>query len=550
MTAPVRRHVALLASVAGAMLVALDGTVLLVAQPSLQRDLGMSVAQVQWTSTGYLLAVASLLVIAGRLGDRYGHPRLLLVGVLGFGAASGGIALASGVGWVIGLRVAQGVFGALLQPATLALLRLTYPADQLGVPVAIRTSAIGVAAGAGPILGGVLVAHLGWRAVFWLNAPIALAIAALTLAVRPPAPERTGSQRPDLTGAALLATALAVMVHTLVGVPTGGWTAAPTLLGLLSVTALAAVFASHERRTAHPIVPHAVARSTPVTASMAILLVTSAGLFGALFTATFYLQDVLSLDPFASGLRVLPMTALMVLGAPLASTALRRYGPRRSAIAGTALVAAGIAGLSRLGPTSPWMAMGATFAVLGAGFATVMVTATGTVVGDAPPGYAGVVGGLKQTAMNIGPILGIAIASSAARDHAAGPAANRPHPAGPGRTHRPRHTTGGPATPTPGPPSKTRADTTTPAGTHSRHKRQVTCIPIPQLTDSQCPSVTATSRTTQRERPTTTEASQSPSRKSSTSHPDSTPSHSTSTPSQRKTDHSADSSPAAGTPSP
>lgn len=413
MTAPVRRHLALLVSVAGAMLVALDGTVLLVAQPSLQRDLGASVAQVQWTSTGYLLAVASLLVIAGRLGDRYGHLGLLFVGVLGFGAASAGIALAPGVHWVIALRAAQGVFGALLQPATLALLRLTYPADQLGTPVAVRTSAIAVAAGAGPVLGGVLVTHLGWRAVFWINAPIALLIAALTLAVRQPTPERTGSQRLDLIGAALLATALAVLVHTLAGVPAHGWTAASTLLGLVVVAGLAAVLVSHERRTAHPIVPHAVARSVPVTASMALLLVTTASLFGALFTATFYLQDVLRLDAFASGLRVLPMTALMVLGAPVASAALRRYGPRHSAIAGTALVVLGIAGLSRLGPPTAWMAMGATFAVLGAGFATVMVTATGTVVGDAPPRYAGVVGGLKQTAMNIGPTLGIAVATSA-----------------------------------------------------------------------------------------------------------------------------------------
>ncbi|MEV6026384.1 MFS transporter [Streptomyces sp. NPDC052036] len=437
------------------MLVALDGTVLLVAQPSLQRDLGASMTQVQWTSTGYLLAVASLLVIAGRLGDRYGHPRLLLIGVLGFGAASGGIALASGVGWVIGLRVAQGVFGALLQPATLALLRLTYPADRLGVPVALRTSAIGVAAGAGPILGGVLVSSLGWRAVFWLNAPIALAIAALTLAVRAPAPEHTSPRRLDLTGAALLATTLAVMVHTLTGVTADGWTTVPTLLGLAAVVALAAVLASHERRTAHPIVPHAVARSTPVIASMAMLLVTSAGLFGALFTATFYLQDVLRLGPFDSGLRVLPLTALMVLGAPFAGTALRRYGPRRSAITGTALVVAGIAGLSRLGPGSTSMAMGAVFAVLGAGFATVMVTATGTVVGDAPPGYAGVVGGLKQTAMNIGPTLGIAIAASATRTPAAA------HPAiGPVLPALAAFTALGflPAAllpPMPGPPSKT-----------------------------------------------------------------------------------------------
>lgn len=130
-------------------------------------------------------------------------------------------------------------------------------------------------------------------------------------------------------------------------------------------------------------------------------------------TATFYLQDTLRLAPLATGLRVLPLTALMVLGAPVASAALRRCGPRRTALAGTALVVVGIAQLSSLGPAGPWPSMTAAFAALGAGFATVMVTATGTVVGDAPPGCAGVVGGLKQTAMNIGPSLGIAVAAGA-----------------------------------------------------------------------------------------------------------------------------------------
>ncbi|MFD0209543.1 MFS transporter [Streptomyces hirsutus] len=414
MTAPAQRQLALLVSVAGAMIVALDGTILLVAQPSLQRDLGASVAQIQWTSTGYLVAVAALLVIAGRLGDRYGHTRLLFVGVLGFGAASAGIALAPAVGWVIFLRAVQGGFGALLQPATLALLRLAYPADRLGTPIAIRTSAIAVAAGSGPILGGVLVAHLGWRAVFWVNVPLTFVLAALVLAVRRPAPDRANSPRLNLTSAGLLAIALAVLVHALADVPARGWIAAPTLLELLAVIGVAAVLARHERRTTHPIVPRAVARSVPVTASMAILLVTTAGLFGALFRATFYLQDVLRLDPLASGLRVLPLTALMVLGSPAAGAALRRYGARRTAIAGTVLVVVGIAGLSRLGPASTWMVMASAFAAIGAGFATVMVTATGTVVGDAPPGYAGAVGGLKQTAMNIGPTLGIAVAAGSA----------------------------------------------------------------------------------------------------------------------------------------
>ncbi|MFD7777682.1 MFS transporter [Streptomyces sp. NPDC059753] len=413
MSTAARRPFALLASVSGAMIVALDGTILLVAQPSLRHDLDASVAQVQWTSTSYLIAVATLLVVAGRLGDRYGHARLLFVGVLGFGVASAGIALAPTIGWVIALRAAQGAFGALLQPATLALLRLTYPPDRLGTPIAVRTSAIAVAAGLGPVLGGILVQHLGWRAVFWVNVPAALVIAALTLAVRTPMPERTGSQRLDLTGTALLTAALAVLVHTLAGVPGRGWTAGATLLELDAGLALSAVLVLHERHAAHPIVPRAVARSVPVTAAMALLLVISAGLFGALFRATFYLQDTLRLAPLATGLRVLPLTALMVLGAPVAGAALRRYGPRRTAIAGTALVVVGIAQLSSLGPAGPWPSMTAAFAALGAGFATVMVTATGTVVGDAPPGYAGVVGGLKQTAMNIGPSLGIAVAAGA-----------------------------------------------------------------------------------------------------------------------------------------
>lgn len=396
-----RPRLALLVSAAGAMLVAVDGTVLLMAQPSLRRDLGASVAEVQWTSTAYLLTVAAFLVIAGRLGDRYGHQRLLFTGVLGFAATSAGIALAPGVGWVIALRAVQGVFGALLQPATLALLRLSYPPDRLGTPVAVRTSAIGLSAAAGPLLGGLLVEHLGWRAVFVANVPAALAIAAATLLVRVPVPPRTEPGPVRLAGAALLATALAVLVHALAGVPEHGWAGPATLAGLAGAAALAVLLVRRERRSAQPLVPLAVARSVPVTASMALLAVVSGAMFGALFSASFALQDTAGLDPLATGLRVLPMTAAMVVGSPVASGALRRFGARRTALGGTGLVVLGIAGLA-----SGWG-----FTVLGAGFAAVMVTATGTVVGDAPAGYAGVVGGLKQTAMNLGPAFGIAVAA-------------------------------------------------------------------------------------------------------------------------------------------
>lgn len=411
-TTAVRPRAALLASVAGAMIVALDGTVLLIAQPDLRADLGATVSQVQWTSTAYLLAVAAFLVVAGRLGDRYGHRRLLCLGALGFGAASAGIALAGNVHLVIALRAVQGVCGALLQPATLALLRLTHPADRLGGAVALRTSAIGVAAAAGPLLGGLLVTHGGWRAVFLINVPAALAIAVLTLAVRTPQVPCTASGRFDLTAGALLAAALAVLVHTLAGIPDHGWTGGRTGLGLLLGVLLAATLVRHERRSAHPVVPPAVTRSVPVTASMALLLTASGGLFGALFAVTFYLQQRLGLDPFAAALRCLPLTLLMIAGAPAASAALRRFGARRTALTGQLCVVLAVLALSRLTPATSWQETGLVLAVLGAGFTAVMVTATGTVVGDAPPGYAGVVGGLKQTAMNVGPTLGIAVAAA------------------------------------------------------------------------------------------------------------------------------------------
>ncbi|TDU88747.1 putative MFS family arabinose efflux permease [Kribbella voronezhensis] len=402
--------VVLVASVAGAMVVALDGTVLLLAQPVLGRELGASVAQVQWTSTAYLLMVASLLVLAGRLGDRYGHGRLLWVGSLGFGVVSAGLLVAPTIGWVIALRALQGIFAALLQPATLALLRIAYPPDRLRRAIGIRTSAIGLAAAAGPLLGGILVARFGWRAVFAINLPVALLIVVLALLLRVPAPAVPPDLRVNLLGATLLAWPLAALVYTVAGLQEHG--SGETTIGTLLVIAGAASFVVHEHRTEQPFIPSSVAGSRPVMASMSLLLIVTSGMFGALFVATFRLQQTLT--PLAAGLHVLPLTIVMVAGAPFAGNAVLRYGARWTAVAGTILVAVGIA-------TSPQSnvigSLG--FAVLGAGFAVVMVTATGTVVGDAPAGCAGVVGGIKQTAMNIGPTLGIAVASGLA-DAAAG----------------------------------------------------------------------------------------------------------------------------------
>ncbi|UUU26168.1 MFS transporter [Streptomyces sp. DSM 40750] len=422
--APHRRRLTLANSVLGAVLVALDGTVLTIAQPALRRDLDASLTEVQWTSTGYLIAVAGLLVFAGRLGDRFGHQRLFAWGVLGFGAASAGIGFAPGVGWVIGLRVVQGVFGALLQPATLGMLRAAFPPDRLGMPIALRTSAIGVAVAAGPLVGGVLVAQLGWRAVFFLNVVPALVMGLLALAVRAPEAGRTETAaghpgharkasptRLDLPGAALLAVALAALVHTLVGVAEHGWTATG-VLGLLVAVGAACVLVRHERRTPDPLLPTAVLGSATVRAALGVLVAASAAMLGALFVCSFVLQDVLGMDPLRTSLVALPGGVMMVLGAPLSAVLLRRWGARPTALTGTALLTAGVLALSRIGPGSSTVAVGGGFLLLGAGFGALMVTATAVVVRHAPPESAGVAGGLQQTAMNVGPTLGVAAATT------------------------------------------------------------------------------------------------------------------------------------------
>lgn len=414
MTTSARQRLTLAGSITGASIVALDGTVLTVARPTMQHDLNASFTAVQWTSTAYLIAVASLLVFAGRLGDRYGHQRVFAIGVLGFAATSAAIGLAPGVGWVIGLRVAQGVAGALLQPATLGMLRAAYPADRLAMPIALRTSAIGLAAAAGPVVGGALTAQLGWRAVFFLTVAPAVAAGIAALAVRipqPPADPATGSPRSlDLAGAGLLAAALVCLVHTLVGVPEHGRTAT-TLFGLVAAALLGFAFFHQQRRAAHPLLPPRVIASPTVRSALGVLLTASAALFGTLFLATYFLQDVLGLDPFQCGLRALPLAVTMVAAAPASAVLMRRHGARATAGAGMLLVTLGAVLAARFDESSGALATGSSFLLLGTGFGTVMVTATAVLVRDASVADAGVAGGLQQTVMNIGPTLGTAAAT-------------------------------------------------------------------------------------------------------------------------------------------
>lgn len=205
--------------------------------------------------------------------------------------------------------------------------------------------------------------------------------------------------------------ALVALVRTLVVLPATGLTTA-TVLGPVVATAATAAFVRHERRAASPLVPHGLLGSPTVGAALGTLVCASAALFGTLFVSTYYLQDVLGLDPLQSSLRALPLAVMMVLGAPVSAVLLRRHGPRRTTGTAMLLLLLGVLLLSRLDRASTDPAIGAGFLLLGAGFVAVMVSATAVVVRCASAGSAGVAGGLQQTAMNIGPTVGVAVATT------------------------------------------------------------------------------------------------------------------------------------------
>ena len=249
-----RKRLTLVVVSLGVMMVGIDGSVVSIANPYIARDLHASLADLQWVTNAYLLALAVLLIVGGKLGDRYGRRRMFLIGVVGFAIASVAIGLVGSITGVIAFRVLQGAFGALLMPNTLALLRSAYPEDELTQAVGVWGSAAGAATAAGPILGGLLVDNVSWQSVFYLNVPVAIATVALGV---PFLLESRESHRTplDWPGVLTLAAGLSALIFGLVKAQEWTW-GSPRTLGLLAAAvALLLAFVVVESRVASPLLP-------------------------------------------------------------------------------------------------------------------------------------------------------------------------------------------------------------------------------------------------------------------------------------------------------
>ncbi|MFB7030656.1 MULTISPECIES: MFS transporter [unclassified Streptomyces] len=400
----------LFAVAVGVMMVALDGTIVAIANPAIKADLDASLAQVQWITNGYLLALAVALITAGKLGDRFGHRQTFLIGIAGFAAASGAIGLSDSIAAVIAFRILQGLFGALLMPAALGLLRATFPAEKLNMAIGIWGMVIGASTAGGPIVGGLLVEHVSWQSVFFINVPVGVVALVFGLVILKDHRAENAPRSFDIPGIVLLSGAMGTLVWGLIKAgESWGWGGAKTWGCLLGAVLLFVLFALWETKVKEPLIPLAMFRSVPLSAGVVLMVLMAFAFMGGLFFVTFYLQGVKGLSPVDSGLRLLPLTAMMIVSSPLAGALITKFGPRVPLVGGMVCTAAAMFGMITLSEGTDTLVMSLWFALLGLGLAPVMVGATEVIVGNAPLELSGVAGGLQQAAMQVGGALGTAV---------------------------------------------------------------------------------------------------------------------------------------------
>lgn len=416
-TAPrsTRRWLALGVLALAQFLVVLDASIVNIALPVLGEQLRMDTAALAWVITAYVLAFGGLLLLGGRLADRYGHRRVFLVGVSGFVAASALAGFSVSSGMLLTARAVQGASAALLAPAALALLTHLFPDTRE------RTKALGVWGGvagigsaAGVLLGGVLTGALGWQSVFFVNVPVgALVLVAVPLLITR---DRAGVRgRLDVPGAVTITGALVSAVGALSAVDQVGF-AHPLTLGLAAVAiVLGVAFVLIERRTEEPLVPLAVFRNRNLTVGNVVMLLVGAAMVALFFALSVYMQSVLHYDALTTGLTQLPLAGALVVVAGVAPSVIAKAGARATLIGSLLLLAAGLVWLAAAPADAQFVAqlLGPTL-LIGVGLGGAFVTATQLSVDGVEGGEAGLAGGLVNTSQQIGGALGLAVLSTVA----------------------------------------------------------------------------------------------------------------------------------------
>ncbi|MFF7355561.1 MFS transporter [Streptomyces filipinensis] len=407
------RWVVLVVLCVSLLLVALDATVLHVAVPAVTEDLKPGAIQLLWIVDVYPLVCASLLILFGTLGDRIGRRRVLLLGYGLFGVASAVAAFAQTAEMLILARALLGVGGAMIMPATLSILRQVFPdRRERALAIGVWSAVAAVGAAVGPLLGGFLLEHFWWGAVFLVNIPLML----VSLPVgRILLPESRGDQGGpwDVVGALMAAGGLFGVVLGVKRLGGGEAPASPfTVLPLLAGAALVFFFLRRQRRLPHPLVDLRMFRRPAFSTSVGCIVLAMLALVGLELIAAQYLQLVLGLSPLQTGLRLLPLTIAAMAAGLAGARMLRRFGPRRMVCFGFCLTAAAVVTLTAMGGTDNAPLLLSGFVLLGFGLETTLFGAYESMLSEAPADQAGGAAAIGETSYQLGAGIGIALLGS------------------------------------------------------------------------------------------------------------------------------------------
>lgn len=409
-----RRTLTLLACCFSLFMALLDSTVVNVALPSIQRHFHASFSELQWVVDAYILVLASLLLLSGSSGDRFGRRRVFQIGLVVFCLGSLLCSLAWSLPVLTAFRMLQAVGGSMLTPTTLSIITNTFrePRERAAA-IGIWGGVSGLSVAAGPVIGGLLVQAVDWRAVFWVNLPIgAIAFAMAALFITESRAPR--ARRPDLPGQALAVLFLAALTYGLIEGPGSGWGTARILAVFAVAVSSLAAFLVVESRSAQPLLDLRFFRNPSFTGAAAIAVLAFTVLTGYIFLNTLYLQEVRGFTPLQAGLYTLPATALIAVVSPLSGLLTGRFGPRLPiALAGLFLFG-GMLLLQYSTPVSPFVHLLAAYAMVGLGSGLVNPPITNAAVSAMPREQAGAASAVAGTARNVGSTLGVALLGSIA----------------------------------------------------------------------------------------------------------------------------------------
>jgi EmrB/QacA subfamily drug resistance transporter len=407
------------------LVVIMGNTILNVAIPTLQRDLGATHGELQWAIDAYILVFAGLLFTWGVIGDRIGRKRVLLIGLTIFAIGSVFAAFSSSPIELIVWRAVMGIGGAAVQPTTLAVITNVFPPRERGRAIGVWAGTAGIAVAGGPLAGGAVLEHFWWGAVFLIGVPVAalgfVGILAVVPESRDPSPGRV-----DVLGVLLSIGALTGLVYGIIRGGSGkGWTTPGVLVPLLGGLVLLALFVWLQRRSTHPTLDVSLFRNPAFSAAAGALGLNFFALQGATFYLVYYLQGALGYSPLQSGAALIPVALGMAIMGPRSSTLAERFGPKAVCATGFVLIALSFAGFQLLDQTAPVWLLLVILSIQGLGMGSVMAPATESIMSVVPREKAGAGAAVNNSVRQIGGALGVAILGSVlARAYAAhlGPA--------------------------------------------------------------------------------------------------------------------------------